>query len=230
MAWIHIKSHWTLWLITLVIFGLWSSPIIVPVKIFIVFLHEFSHVLATWLTGGKVMALSISAQQGGAVTSQGGNSFIIASAGYLGSLILGAMIFILALRAQIDRWVVACLGGIMLILTLFYIRDLFSVAFCVVGGLLFLSAALFLSRTINDILLRVIGLTSMVYVPFDIFSDTLQRSHLRSDARIIAETMGGPTLFWGGLWFVLSLIVIYFVLRVSLRTPSTLSPSDRASA
>lgn len=222
MKWKFIESHWQLCLIILLIFALWKYPIILPIKIFVVFLHEFSHALATWLTGGEVLDLTLSVQQGGAVTSRGGNRFIIASAGYLGSLILGSMIFILALRAKLDRALVALLGLIMWGLSIFYIRDLFAILFCGGCGLIFLMSAKFLSRMINDFILRIIGLTSMIYVPFDIFSDTLHRSYLRSDARIIAESFGGPTLFWGALWLCISLCVLYGVLRFSLKVPSNI--------
>ncbi len=221
-----MKEHWQLWLITVIVFLLWNHPVSTPVKIFVVFLHELSHALATWLTGGKVLELSVSAQQGGSVLSQGGNGFIIASAGYLGSLLLGALLFILALKAKIDRFVIALLGVTMIALTVFFIRTPFAVAFCLGVGLLFLAASKFLPREFNDLCLRVIGLSSLIYVPFDIFSDTLQRSYMRSDARILAEMYGGPTMFWGSLWLLISLIVIYAVLRFSLKTPSNIQRDD----
>jgi hypothetical protein len=197
-----IKDHWQLGLITLIIFLLWNHPVSAPVKIFVVFLHELSHALATWLTGGKVLELTLSARQGGSVLSQGGNGFLIASTGYLGSLLLGS--------------------------ALFFIRTPFTIAFCLAGGVAFLVSSKFLPREFNDFCLRLIGLTSLVYVPFDIFSDTVQRSYLRSDARIIAETYGGSTLFWGGLWLLVSFIFIYAVLRLGLRKPSNIQADIKA--
>lgn len=223
-----IKDHWQLGLITLIIFLLWNHPVSAPVKIFVVFLHELSHALATWLTGGKVLELTLSARQGGSVLSQGGNGFLIASAGYLGSLLLGSAVFLLALKAKIDRWIMAILGVTMIALTFFFIRTPFTIAFCLAGGVAFLVSSKFLPREFNDFCLRLIGLTSLVYVPFDIFSDTVQRSYLLSDARIIAETYGGSTLFWGGLWLLVSLIFIYAVLRLGLRKPSNIQADIKA--
>jgi Peptidase M50B-like len=57
----------------------------------------------------------------------------------------------------------------------------------------------------------------MLYVPLDIFSDTLARSALRSDARILAEYLGGTTMMWGVLWLLISLIVIPSAIYLSLR-------------
>jgi len=46
---------------TAVVTGLlWRSPILAPIKLVAVFLHEFSHALATWVTCGKVKAIEVS--------------------------------------------------------------------------------------------------------------------------------------------------------------------------
>jgi len=62
---IFFKSHWQLLALTAVVFAHWQMPIVVPLKILVVLLHEMSHALAAWLTGGSVEQISISAQQGG---------------------------------------------------------------------------------------------------------------------------------------------------------------------
>ncbi len=61
------KDHWQLGLLLVLVFALWSTPVAIPLKIFVVFLHELSHVIATVLTGGEVLSLSVSADQGGVV-------------------------------------------------------------------------------------------------------------------------------------------------------------------
>lgn len=221
--WTHLKGHWQLIALTAIVFALWQNSIVIPLKIFVVFLHEFSHALATWLTGGKVLELSISAQQGGFVTSQGGNGFIIASAGYIGSLLLGSLLFVLALRSKLDRYVVGLLGFIMVGLTALYIREPFAIGFCVGAGVVLMVSARFFAATVNDLILRVIGLTSMIYVPYDIFSDTLSRSYLMSDARILAQNYGGTTIMWGIIWLVVSLVFLAFILKASLKTPSNIA-------
>ena len=216
------KGHWQLFAITAAIFLLWDYPVMYPLKVFVVFLHEASHALTTLLTGGEVLELSLVPRQGGHVLSRGGNLFLIVSSGYLGSLLLGASFLIFALRTNADRILVALLGLSMFALTAFYIRDSFPVMFCLGGGVILLFTARFLSRQINDLLLRIIGLTSMIYVPYDIFSDTLARSELRSDARILSEHFGGTTMIWGSLWLVISLIFILFIIKLSLKESSNI--------
>lgn len=221
--WTYLKGHWQLIALTAIVFALWQNSVVIPLKIFVVFLHEFSHALATWLTGGEVLELSVSAQQGGFVTSRGGNGFIIATAGYLGSLLLGSLLFVLALRSKIDRYVVGVLGVTMIALTALYIREPFAIGFCLGAGAVLIISARFFAASVNDLILRVIGLASMIYVPYDIFSDTLSRSYLMSDARILAQNYGGTTMMWGVIWLVVSLVFLVFLLKASLKTPSNIT-------
>jgi len=57
----------------------------------------------------------------------------------------------------------------------------------------------------------------MIYAPLDIYSDVLLRSYLRSDARMLAEEIGGTTVFWGISWVLISLVVVALVVRVGLK-------------
>lgn len=223
-----VRGHWQLVLITAVVFGLWQTPVIIPLKILIVFLHEISHALAVWITGGEVVSISLSPQQGGLTMARGGNVFVILSAGYVGSLLIGVLVFFIALRSKADKVLMALLGAATLLIAAFYIREWFALGFSVGLGVSMLVAARYLPHSINDLALRVIGLTSMIYVPFDIFSDTIARSGERSDAYMMAERFGGATVMWGGLWLVISLAVIGVCLRYGLGEQSNIRRNELA--
>ncbi len=224
----YLRSHWQLLALTALVFALWQTPVVVPLKILVVFLHEISHALAAWLTGGSVEQISISAQQGGFAVTRGGNLFAILSAGYLGSLALGAGLLMIALHSTADRAVTAALGAMMLLVTLLYVRDLFAVVFCVVAGLVLLGMARFLGHAANDMALRVIGLSSLIYVPYDIYDDTIRRPSVRSDAYMLAEAFGGTAMIWGAIWLVLSGIIIVWCLRRTLSQSSNLARATRS--
>jgi len=226
-----VRGHWQLMVLIALIFALWPTPLVIPLKILTVFLHELSHALATLLTGGSVESLTIDPNQGGAVWSRGGNRFLILSAGYCGSLLIGVTLFVVAVRTRWDRLVLGLLGGVILLVTALYVRTVFAFGFGALTGAAMIAAVRFLGHGPNDLALRVIGLTSMIYVPFDIFSDTVLRSYLQSDARMLAEEFGGPTLFWGGAWLVISLITIGLCLVYGLGPDSniTLRRSDDQS-
>ncbi|NQW14668.1 MAG: M50 family metallopeptidase [Rhodobacter sp.] len=217
-----LKGHWQIIVITMVVFALWSTPVVFPLKILVVFMHELSHGLAAVATGGSIEAISLSAQEGGQTITIGGNGFVILSSGYVGSLLLGVLLLLIAVKTNADRALLGLFGLIMLLVTALYIRDLFALVFCSITGAAIVAAARYLSRRVNDFILRLIGLTSVIYVPYDIFSDTIARSELRSDAYMLAEQFGGPTMFWGGLWLVLSLAVIWFSFRYAFNAESNL--------
>lgn len=223
-----IKDHWQLALLLILIFALWQTPVALPLKILVVFFHEFSHAITSILTGGEVISLSVSADQGGMVLSRGGNRFLTLTTGYLGSLLIGLVLLISALRTRWDRYVVMVCGTCLILVALLYVRDTFAFGFTTISGLLMIGIGWFLSHGVNDMLLRIIGLSSMIYVPYDILSDTILRSGARSDARMLAEEFGGTTVVWGGLWFALGLAVIFFALRFALREPTNLNwPSPK---
>lgn len=224
-----IKGHWQLITLIALVFALWTTPIMIPLKILVVFLHEASHAITALLTGGEVISLSVSPREGGLVVSRGGSRFLTLTAGYLGSLLIGLALLIAALRSQADRLIVGTCGMVMLLITLLYVRDLFAFSFGIGTGLALLAMARFLGHAANDLTLRVIGLTSMIYVPFDIISDTLTRAHLRSDARMMAEEFGGATQLWGGLWLIISLGVIAAALRYGLGPSSNLAMPRRGA-
>ncbi|QEP43631.1 M50 family peptidase [Ectothiorhodospiraceae bacterium BW-2] len=192
---------------------LWQSPVIYPLKLLVIFFHEMSHALMALVTGGRVYSMEVNRLQGGLVQSSGGSRFLILTAGYLGSLFWGALIYLLALHSSRDRWIAALLGVVLLTITLLFVRNGFGVVFGLLSGVALLLLARFGQPWLNDLVLRLIGITSLLYVPLDIISDTLLRSHLLSDARMLAEEFGGSTILWGILWLVISLIVIYWVLR-----------------
>lgn len=210
------------------IFVLWPTNAVYPLRLLVVLKHEFSHALATILTGGSVEMLSVNAMEGGKVLARGGNRFVTLSAGYVGSLLIGTTLLLTAVNTRADRFAMAAMGGLILLFTLLYTSEPFAVLFCLLTATAMLTAAFCLPHGVNDMILRVIGLTSMIYVPYDIFSDTIARAHLNSDARMLAEEIGGTTMLWGVLWLAISLGVIFLSLRYGLGTRSNLKIKGRA--
>jgi hypothetical protein len=201
----------------LVYFGLlwsmWDTALIYPLKLFVVLLHEVSHAVAALATGGTVERILLNAQQGGATYTRGGSPFLTLSAGYLGSLLWGVLFVLLAFNRWLKpRWIIGGVGGSVLLLTLFLVRGFFGFGFGVLFGGALLASAKYLSQGLNRALLLGLGLTSTLYAILDIKSDVLDRPHLRSDAAMLAEMTGIPTAVWGFLWIGLGLLVSAWLL------------------
>ncbi len=214
MSW--LRGHWQLMALTALVVALWQTPVVLPLKLLVVFFHESSHALAALLTGGSVESISINPRQGGVTVTRGGNLFALLSAGYLGSLAIGVAILLIALRTHWDRALMAALGVLALLIAALYLRDPFALAFGIGTGLVLLGMAWALPHDAVDLVLRLIGLASMIYVPRDIFDDTIRRAGEASDAAALARAFGGTAMLWGALWLLIALAAISASLRRGL--------------
>ena len=188
-------------------FAFWDSLVLYPLKIFVVLLHEISHGLAAILTGGSIVSIHLSADQGGVCLTRGGSRFLILSAGYLGSLFFGSLLVLVAARSRRDRVVVALLGFALVAVTLLFVRTLFGFAYGLVAGAALLLAARKLPEPVSDAILKVLGAVSCLYAVWDIASDILLRDVPGSDASALARLTGIPATLWGLLWAGVALLV-----------------------
>ena len=127
------QTFYLLGLLVLII-ALWPTQILAPLKILVVFFHETSHALTVVATGGTVKEMVINASQGGHVISSGDNRFLTLSAGYLGSLLWGAIIFLITVRTNKDRVTSMVLGLAVLIIAAVFVRNFYGLFFSILTG------------------------------------------------------------------------------------------------
>ncbi len=108
---------------------LWDTPLVYPIKIFVVMLHELGHALAALLTGGQVVGIQIFPEEGGVTFTRGGWPFVILSAGYLGSLLAGSILLYLSSRRRGGRGLMMVLAVLIAASTLLFMRNVFSVIY-----------------------------------------------------------------------------------------------------
>lgn len=184
----------------------WNTMFIYPIKVFVVILHEFSHGLAAILTGGDIVRIEISQQVGGVCYTRGGSLFIVASAGYLGSIIWGGIIFLIAAKTKYDNILGIVIGGLLALLSALYIRNLFGFFFTLGFGVFLILLSAFAKNTLVDWFMKFLGMTSCLYVVIDIKEDLIDRSNIGSDADAIAKLIGSQSLSVpiGILWILLA--------------------------
>ena len=192
----------------------WDTIFIYPIKLFVVVLHEFSHGIAAILTGGSIVRIEIDYRIGGLCYTQGGSTFFVASAGYLGSIVWGGIILMIAVRTRRDKLLGMVIGGLLALLALVYIRNPFGFFFTVGFGLALGAISFFARDAVVDLLLKFLGMTSCLYVIIDIKEDLIQRSGVGSDADAIAKLLGAPALSVpiGIFWILLALGAFAFFL------------------
>jgi hypothetical protein len=195
----------------------WNSLLIYPIKLFVVILHELSHGLAAVLTGGEIVKIEISQQVGGVCWTRGGSRFIVASAGYLGSIVWGGIILIIAARTKYDNILGMVTGGLLILVSLLYIRNLFGFLFTVGFGVFLLIISYAAKNKIVDILMKFLGMTSCLYVIIDIKSDLIDRSNIGSDADTIAQLLGTQSLSVpiGFVWIAIAAVAFGFFLWIA---------------
>jgi len=198
---------------------LWDTSVVYPLKIFVVLLHEASHAIAVVATGGTLDRITLDPRQGGATYFSGGNAILALSAGYLGSLMWGGLMFSAA-RAKWIRtdWVNGVIGGLVILLTIFVVRGAFGIIFGILFGLAMITASHKIGAAMNRHLLVTLGLTSALYAVLDIKSDILDRPELRSDAYMLAEVTGiGTTTTWGIVWITIAVAFSAWLMRRAYR-------------
>ena len=193
---------------------LWETPVVYPLKIFVVMLHEISHGIASIATGGNIEKIVLDPYQGGACYCGGGNAFLTLSAGYLGSLLWGVGLLAATNSRRIPTpALVFGVGTLVVVLTALYVRNGFGLAFGLAFGATLMIAGRKLGPAASRVLMTALGLTSCLYAILDIKSDVLDRPHLESDAAMLAEMTGVPTMTWGVIWIGVAVVVSALAFR-----------------
>jgi len=199
----------------------WNTPFIYPVKLFTVTMHETGHALAASVLGGKAVKLAINRYQGGITQYQipletpGWKKFIIASAGYLGSIIIGALLLILS-HTRVAPWLLWLIGFGLLLETIFFVRDWFTAGISAIAILVCGGVGLLAPNSVKEFIAKFIATVSCCYAIFDIRDDVLRfggEQRMGSDAHALQELTGIPYYVWGILWIIISIAILYMVLR-----------------
>lgn len=212
------KQYFEFLFITLIVITtifLWNSIIIYPVKLFVVLLHEISHGIVAVLSGGKILSIQISENLGGLCISSGGVPFLVASAGYLGSLVFGSAIFISSYDKKYSSWITTIIAIILILFSANFISGSVGITLALLYAVILYVSPRYFNKTIHMYLMKTLGLISSLYVLVDIKEDLLTLEYRESDTNILESITGINAAVWGLLWFIISAVVIYYLLRFS---------------
>ena len=215
----------------------WYLPlvgyIIYPLQLFATFVHEGSHVLATLITGNRVMSLTVSPDASGVVWSQasGFSQLLISSAGYLGATAFGTMLLVwvrYGFSSRLGLYVSAGFVGLMTLVFGFLAPfwnllanvTFGSVVFTVLSGVVLTAGlagiAKFASLKWANFALAFLAVQCLLNAFFslkDLFfiSTTTNQT---TDAANMAAATGIPGFLWVFVWIGISLIMITVGLRL----------------
>jgi len=227
----------TLLIATAISVVLWFIPyaevLTYPFRIFVTFIHEGGHAIAALLTGNSVESLSVAMNASGETyTTQGGlfSQVFIASAGYLGSMLFGALLLILIRKSVAARLVL--LGSAIFVFALTMIYGLFKplfvsgawagIPFTLFAGL-FLTVGLFLiarfaSRKVASFFVSFLAVQCVLNALFDLktvfFLSAPFGAVVPTDAVNMYRSTGVPAIFWAAMWIALALGILWFAMRM----------------
>lgn len=203
-----------------IIFMLWHTSALLPLKLLTVFLHEFGHASAAWMTCGKVDGIVVEKDQGGYTITRGGQMCCILPAGYLGSSFWGCFFVIMGSAHRDTSYVAAVVLGLALLGVLLFLakncllRVLCVFFLAVVGG--GFAADILLEVNVLKYILVLVGVMNGLFSVFDIYDDLLRRKVAESDASKFAELTGCSSRCWGFIWGILSLGFLSLAVYASL--------------
>lgn len=199
------------------------------VKVFNTMFHEGGHAIAALLTGSHVKSISLFSNVEGVATTQSSSWFstvITSMSGYVIAAIVG-LLFALLWKNHKHKtilWSVAIFSIISLVL---WVRNPFGIAWLLVSSSLLLFILL---RGKNkklfswiSLVLTLVLITESVLSSFDIVLISYHTPDSAGDAYNLASSTLIPTLIWGILFFIQSLVFAFFSYKAIWKTEETYS-------
>ena len=219
--------------------ALWFIPfaeiLSYPFRIFVTFIHEGGHALAALLTGNSVQSLSVAMNASGETyTTRGGvfSQVMVSSAGYLGSMVFGALLLVLIRKAIAARIVLAGSALVILLLTTVFglitpmvagsWDSLSGIPFTLFAGIALavglFAVARFASARVATFVLSVLAVQCVLNALLDLktvfFLSSPFAPSIPTDATNMALATGVPALFWTILWIVIAFGILMLALRL----------------
>jgi hypothetical protein len=227
---------------TVITIALWFLPYIgvvtYPIRLFVTFIHEGSHVLAALMTGGSVQSLTISADGSGVVYSVPSGwlgSLLTSSAGYLGSTAFGVMLLLLMRKAFSAKKILFGSAAFIAVMTLLFgilspLWNAFSlqvgflsIAFTVLTGIALTTGLFALGKYASEktanFAVAFLAIQCLLNAIFDLktlffINSPIGGMDLQNDATNMADATGIPSFVWVLIWIGISVVMISLGLRV----------------
>jgi len=229
---VFAKSRQHLALATLLTVALWFVPysnyLLYPLRLFITFIHESGHALASVLVGGQVESLQVFSSGEGLTYSRVPViwSWLVDCAGYLGTALFGAATLhigrVKAFRSPgrvalylmaVSVWTITVLWG-------FHpLKDVFTIGVGAALGAVLFALAKFLPTKAADFATAFLAIQCCLNALGDIRTLLYLTSngHDHNDAANMAKVTGLPATFWAGAWALIAIGILLVSLKFYLR-------------
>ncbi len=192
-----------------------GQTILYPIILLVTYLHEFGHALGAILTGGSVEALQINGDGSGYTKTLGGLHAVIIMGGYIGSAILGNLLFYIGARKpRIAHITLYVLASLMVISAFFWFNSLFTTGLLVLFALVLF---FIVNKTVfGREVLMFLGLASIIYIVQDF--NVGPSSDLQAYADLFVFI---PAVVWMYVWLGIVLLLCFANFRLIFKSRRT---------
>lgn len=210
-------------------FLLWSTPLLLPLRLLVTLVHEAGHATVAMLCGGSVQSLTVNANEGGLTRfslPEGRSTFrlvAIGSAGYVGTAIVGGALLELCGRLGKARIALGGLAATVAAIGLAWVPwsiapdgataaasgsgrgdGRFTILVCVVAVVVFVGLAVQPVVRVRRVALVAVATALCLGAVEDLrVVLTIARAGGHSDASIVSDAAFLPPWFWASSWMLI---------------------------
>jgi len=214
------RNLWISILMFIVAWYLWRSLIIYPLRLLVTLLHECGHALAAALTGGSTESIRVGIRGNGCTFTLRGSRLIILNGGYLGSVVLGAFVYLLP-YGHFGHHAIIVLGILLSLITVLWVRDAFTFIFSISLSLALFFVGWRASYETQMFIARFIGSCCILYPILTINSHFRYGGLMRrvgTDDQELAKLTKIPAIAWQLGWLIFSIFVFLILVRFTLNS------------
>jgi Peptidase M50B-like len=212
---------------SLLTLALWFIPfagvITWPVRQFVTLLHEAGHAIAALATFGQVQRIALDWNGNGVTLFSGGWRLIVASAGYLSTILYGSGLLLALRRARNARRTAIFTAALLLLITVLFGGNLLAwlvgLVFGAGGLLLGLKAKPKVTHFVMSFLAVQCVLNALYDLRVLLFLSAYD-PNIHTDARLMEQATGGfvPAIVWALGWSGLAVTMLVATLVIYYRS------------
>ncbi|MFZ5986285.1 MAG: M50 family metallopeptidase [Bacillota bacterium] len=222
-----MKNIWRSLFILVSVILLWNQIVFRPFRVLSIFFHKIGHALTAFLFGYGYLAFRVTfGGMGDTILYAKGwfASFMISNGGYIGSLLFAVIVLYLR-KTPARKFLLGSISILYLTISISYPALRGTLIYSVIFTSFVIVLYMIQKETINEWIIDIIGITTIAYIIYDTFVNTILlklnqqlfiikgwRSSPPDDIIRLSNLTHLPTLVWGIIWLVISVFVLNAVL------------------